>query len=340
MTAMGWFRQWRAFLDEPLRYFWIYLAIPTLIVVGHVSWREFPLMWFSAFVMILCIGLPMHLTYLHLFERLVGGDLFSARAIPFHLVVVFGWILLGVEIGALVVSPLLPASELEACRQTIRRLSLFGAPVVAAGIIAYERYQDRLQESRMRELQAQRAALAAQVQALQTRLEPHFLFNGLNAVAGLIAEDPERAETALEKLADLLRYALEASKKRFVPLADELESVEGFLELETLRFPDRLAAAVHVEPGIGAVPVPPLLWLKMRCCTASRRAARADGSRWRSGAARASCACVSRTTDPAPAARRSAAPAWPWPTSSSDWDCSTAIGPRSASIAARSAVAA
>jgi LytS/YehU family sensor histidine kinase len=89
-------------------------------------------------------------------------------------------------------------------------------------------------------------------------MQPHFLFNSLNAVASLIGEDPERAEAALEKLSDILRYALDASRQPFVPLEQELEAVAGYLELETLRFPDRLTAALHVEPGIGAVPVPPL----------------------------------------------------------------------------------
>lgn len=133
-------------------------------------------------------------------------------------------------------------------------MMLVGTPVFMRGAF----YRDRIEENRARELRLQREALAAQVQALQARIQPHFLFNSLNTVASLIGEDPERAERALEKLSDIFRYSLDASSQAVVPLAEELESVEGFLELETLRFPDRLSVALHVEPGIGAVPVPPL----------------------------------------------------------------------------------
>ncbi len=257
---MGRLGKLRAFFDAPLRYFWIYLAIPTLVSFDtHGSWRDYPVAWLVTFVLAVCVALPMHLSYAHLFERLAGPDPLSLRALPFHAVVVFGWALLGVEIGGLLVSALLPPNDLEHRKEVMRFASLFGAPLLVAGIIAYERYHERLAEIRTREIRAQREALAAQVQALQARLQPHFLFNSLNAVASLIGEDSKRAETAVERLSDLLRYALDASKQPFVPLADELDAVEGFLELEMLRFPDRLEASVRVEPGIGAVPVPPLV---------------------------------------------------------------------------------
>jgi hypothetical protein len=188
-----------------------------------------------------------------LFARL-GGNFFSLRAIPFHLVAIPSCVLLGIEATGLAMAPLMPAEMLEYLSFVWRIMSLGGCPISVVVINAYDRYR----ETRMRELVLERQALQAQVQALQARIQPHFLFNSLNSVASLIREDTARAETAVLKLSALFRYALDVSNQPFVPLARELESVEGFLELESLRFPDRLKAALHVAPGIGDVPVPPL----------------------------------------------------------------------------------
>jgi two-component system sensor histidine kinase AlgZ len=202
----------------------------------------------------------MQLTYAHLPAKLRPANPSSLRAVPFHVVVIGLWATLGYAVGNAAVAPLFPPPEEDPTREwaetplVMAAAVLVGTPIFLRGV----HYRERLAESRARELRAQREALAAQVQALQARMEPHFLFNGLNTVASLIGEDPDRAERALERLSDLLRYALDASQEPFVPLSRELEAVEGFLELEKLRFPDRLTTSVRVDPNVAEVRVPPL----------------------------------------------------------------------------------
>lgn len=85
-----------------------------------------------------------------------------------------------------------------------------------------------------------RAENEARVQALQSRIRPHFLFNSMNTIASLTRSDPEKAETAVENLADLFRVSLSDARKQ-VRLEEELELCHRYIEIEQLRLGDRLA---------------------------------------------------------------------------------------------------
>jgi LytS/YehU family sensor histidine kinase len=99
----------------------------------------------------------------------------------------------------------------------------------------------------------------AELDLLRAQLEPHFLFNALNTIAGLIrTAHPELATDALAKLSELLRYVVEASRQDRVPLAWELEFATNYLELQQLRFGPRMQFAIHLDAG-RACDVPPLL---------------------------------------------------------------------------------
>lgn len=84
-----------------------------------------------------------------------------------------------------------------------------------------------------------RAETEARVQALQSRIRPHFLFNSMNTIAALTRSDPEKAETAVENLADLFRVSLSDARKQ-VRLEEELELCHRYIEIEQLRLGDRL----------------------------------------------------------------------------------------------------
>jgi two-component system, LytTR family, sensor histidine kinase AlgZ len=117
--------------------------------------------------------------------------------------------------------------------------------------------------ARTAQLQAQSAELQTQLAearlaVLRTRLNPHFLFNTLNSIAALIREDPERAERTVERLAALLRFSLDSSHRGTVPLDRELTVVEKYLEIERVRFGDRLRYAIDVAAELRSLEVPPL----------------------------------------------------------------------------------
>lgn len=101
-----------------------------------------------------------------------------------------------------------------------------------------------------------RALQLAELRLLKSQLNPHFLFNALNTVRSLIPEDPVRAQGAVTRLANTLRYTLSSSHEELVTLAQELEIVEEYLELEALRLEDRLKVERTIAPGIGGVRIP------------------------------------------------------------------------------------
>ena len=112
------------------------------------------------------------------------------------------------------------------------------------GYLYYSRYREG--ELRTAQLSAQLAQ--AQLQALRMQLHPHFLFNTLNAISTLVHKDPEIADRMIARLSDLLRLTLENMGVQEVRLAQELEFLERYLEIERMRFPDRLQVRMHIAP--------------------------------------------------------------------------------------------
>lgn len=94
---------------------------------------------------------------------------------------------------------------------------------------------------------------------LQAKLNPHFLFNTLNSVAALVYDDPEKAETSIVKLADLYHKVLAFSRQTLIPVDEELELTRNYLELEKLRFEDRLKFKIECPDDLKATQIPGLL---------------------------------------------------------------------------------
>ncbi len=114
--------------------------------------------------------------------------------------------------------------------------------------------------SEQRRLEAERAqtlASEAQLAALRARVHPHFLFNTLNSIAELCAIAPERAETAILRLSGMMRRALDAGAVTDMPLAEELQAAETYLQIEQERLGGRCRVEWQVESVPDHVQVPP-----------------------------------------------------------------------------------
>ncbi len=107
--------------------------------------------------------------------------------------------------------------------------------------------------------QLQAAVKDAELLALKAQMNPHFLFNSLNNLEELILEDPQRAREAVSKLSALLRYALQSGSAKTVTLEEELRVVRHYLDLEYIRFEDRLQTMFVIEPSTLAAHIPPML---------------------------------------------------------------------------------
>lgn len=127
------------------------------------------------------------------------------------------------------------------------------------GIYMYTRFMARIREEKRLAHQEQLAALDARVRLLQVRTNPHFLYNSLNSVMSLTATNPDLAEEVLGRLAKLFRYSLEGSERHVVPLGDEIANVIDYLEVETIRFQERLRYEILVDASLHSIEVPPML---------------------------------------------------------------------------------
>lgn len=108
------------------------------------------------------------------------------------------------------------------------------------------------------EAEARRVVSAAQLASLESRVNPHFFFNTLNSIAALTREDAARAEQMTTQLASLMRSSLDQSSTPLVPLEQEIQNVRDYLEIEHVRFGDRLRYDIQVASAAGAVLVPRL----------------------------------------------------------------------------------
>src|SRR5579872_7409685 len=100
----------------------------------------------------------------------------------------------------------------------------------------------------------------AQLDALRRQIEPHFLFNALNAIAGLVREQRnDAAVTMLVGLSDFLRKVLDTSDRQEVPLGEEVQFLQKYLDIQKARFADRLQLSVDVPEELFAAPVPSLI---------------------------------------------------------------------------------
>jgi len=134
-------------------------------------------------------------------------------------------------------------------------LAFWGTVVVAH---AYEYYrQVQIGRTRASELSAQLAQ--AQLAALRMQIHPHFLFNTLNSIAALLHKDVEAADRMIARLSDFLRATLNSSDKPVVTLAEEIDFLRTYLEIEKIRFQDRLIVEIQVDDAAMDAQVPNLI---------------------------------------------------------------------------------
>lgn len=240
---------------------WLYLVIPlpAAYLLGHnLLDQPMPLvaLVLKAYVPFLAFGGAFHVLYRTVMPRLLARASSSMARALLHVTA----LLVVVPVVSLPLIPLL-SWWLERdinCPSTIIVSYIFSAACLFPSL-AIQRFRIRANQAEHQALLERKAALEAQLYALQARTDPHFLFNSINTVASLIPENPELAERTLERLADLFRYALESGRAKTVTLERELAMTSDYLALQSARFGARLDARLEVEEGLDGVELPPLL---------------------------------------------------------------------------------
>lgn len=127
------------------------------------------------------------------------------------------------------------------------------------GAVQFLRLRQNIHERERRHLRLEAQLVEAQLLALKSQLQPHFLFNTLNSIAVLIGDDPAAARHMLQLLCGLLRKVLDNDRSREVTLREELDFIAGYLEIEQIRFADRLSYHVDAGPEVMQARVPSLV---------------------------------------------------------------------------------
>jgi signal transduction histidine kinase len=121
------------------------------------------------------------------------------------------------------------------------------------------RAETELATATARQAHQEKLLVETELKLLQAQIEPHFLFNTLSNIAGLIHSDPDTAEKTLLNLTTLLRGSLNRTRKPTTTLSDELEIAQAYLDIQVTRMHGRLRYTFDASPELGDVPLPPLL---------------------------------------------------------------------------------
>jgi LytS/YehU family sensor histidine kinase len=117
----------------------------------------------------------------------------------------------------------------------------------------------QLRERERRTLELEARLMQSNLQTLKAQLQPHFLFNALNAIASLVRRKPHAAEDMIGSLSDFLRMTLDSGQQHEVPLRREIEFLGLYLEIQQARFGERLRIQKEIDPATLDVAVPTLI---------------------------------------------------------------------------------
>ena len=136
--------------------------------------------------------------------------------------------------------------------------------VVVSTIIYFYMSQKAVMNEKLRQkeldlVKAKQLITQAELQTLQSKINPHFLYNSLNAIAGLVHEDADKAEDMTLKLSRLFRYSINSPKENTATVTQEMEIVETYLSIEKVRFGDRLNFFTHIDDAAKEAIIPRFL---------------------------------------------------------------------------------
>jgi sensor histidine kinase YesM len=258
------------------------------------TWRKwlFPFVWpnVAVAVVVLFLLLLRQISSVNQFAKVLGYALLYSNLVAIFATLLMGalakrfaWsrlplapmllfcVLVLVPLGCLLVQALLTSFGVMPWRYfwneylRMMRICIPLAAVFGLGAFVHSSLRERLQaaeqklrEKELAEARARKLAVEARLQSLEARIRPHFLFNTLNSISSLIASDPARAEQIVGRLATLLRTSLDTSERPLISMREELMIVQSYIDIERVRFGDKLRASFDVPDDLQDAKVPPM----------------------------------------------------------------------------------
>lgn len=214
-------------------YVWIWAAVTPLVLALS---RRFPL----------GRGHSRRNVLVHLFGAFVAAvltkSIWDFTALPF-------------------VAPALVPVDFQSFQKSIIRALDFGVLHYVILIVCHHavEYYRKYEDGRLRGSQLEAKLATAQLHALKMQLHPHFLFNTLHSISELVHDNPARAESMIVRLSDFLRLTLDHTGVPEVPVVEEIDFLRRYLEIEQMRFEDRLTVEWEIDPSTLHARVPNLI---------------------------------------------------------------------------------
>jgi two-component system, LytTR family, sensor kinase len=130
---------------------------------------------------------------------------------------------------------------------------------ILVSVLLLFKFQERINQSRVDEAELKTLVSETRIQALNSQINPHFLFNSLNSISAQTLSDPEKSREMLTGLSEYLRYTLETEKESLTAFDKDLENSMKYMDIEKIRFGERLDFTLNVEPSAHKFQVPRML---------------------------------------------------------------------------------
>lgn len=237
-------------------YFFVGINLFIISSFEEVSWQRI-LVW-------IFLGI-LGILFTHILRRIIRKknwlNLPLKNTIPRVLIasIITGIILYALIFAASYIARTLPTEQYTIARQIAGIVNMSGIILFWNLIYFIVHYMENYKKKEIESLIWESAVKDYELKTLKSQLNPHFMFNAMNSIRALIEEDPESAKVAITKLSNILRYSLQMERMERVPLEDEIETVKNYLDLERIRFEDRLKYKIDIDRITNKIEIPPMM---------------------------------------------------------------------------------
>lgn len=195
--------------------------------------------------------------------RFMGDTSGNQSLIANHLLAAIISLLIWMGLSMFILKSIYPgnAEYLQALNKSFPWRIAFGTMLYSVNILTYYViiYYENLTKRKVREQELEKLVRETELQMLRSQINPHFLFNSLNSISSLTITDPEKARSMVIKLSDIMRYSLSRKNDQPVTLENELEHLRLYLDVEKVRFGDKLHYTEEVDPDCVEKHIPNML---------------------------------------------------------------------------------
>lgn len=244
-------------LKSNVQYFLLGIIIGTsiniifqLVAKNPLNWRSILMTYIVSVVIILCIT-NISIISSHIIKKKFTSPFVN---IVLNYFLISTGIIIGTEVSFLFLMLIydIPFSEISQWDNLKVNLT-FG---LVAGTIIYsyqlqrDNYNLKIKDKEIQLMKLNELKTQADLETLQARINPHFLYNSLNSITSLIHDEPDKAEEMTIKLSQLFRYSINTQEANWATVKDELEIVNTYLDIERVRFGNRISFITHADEAV------------------------------------------------------------------------------------------